>query len=384
MTNIQGVRTSANIASARVNVDMARDIALVDPNEAPFVSMLKLAKSKKRVVSNPKFEWLEDDLLATWSTVTAAAVAAATSLGVADGSIFRIGDILKLPATGENVMVTAISTNTLTVTRAYGTTAAADIAKDAAIFNIGNAMSENSASRTVKSTQESNAYNYTQIFRTPIALSGTEAAMELGGGRDRRYQRRKALLEHKRDIARAFYYGERKLDNTGSAPRRTMGGLLSFLDIEGQSVSFADSGAIELTYANFDKYVAQKAFAHGSKNKLIIAGPKLASAINSWAEKKLISEVKEDTHGVRIKNLITSFGDLGIVYEPLLEGTVYGGYGLVVDMDFIRYAYLKGRDTKLLMGIQNPDTDGIIDEYLTECSLEIKQPKAHVVIKGAY
>ncbi len=207
--------------------------------------------------------------------------------------------------------------------------------------------------------------------------------MELGGGRDRRYQRRKALLEHKRDIARAFYYGERKLDSAGATPRRTMGGLLSFVDIEGQSVSFSSSGN-ELTYANFDKYVAQKAFAHGSKNKLIIAGPKLASAINGWAEKKLVSEVKEDTHGVRIKNLVTSFGDLSIVYEPLLEGAVYGGYGFVLDLDFIRYACLKGRDTKLLMGIQNPDTDGIVDEYLTECSLEIKQPKAHVVIKGAY
>ena len=196
MTNITGVRTTNNILQNRRVVDMAKQIALLDPNEGPLLSFLKLAKNNSRCVYNPKFEWLEDDLMETWSSVSEAHTAAATTIKTADGTIFRVGDIVKVPSTGECMLVSAISTNDLTVTRAYGSTTAAAIADDADLLIIGSAMPENSNGREVKSTVESNGYNYTQIFRTPIALSGTEAASKLHGGRDRAYQRRKASLEH--------------------------------------------------------------------------------------------------------------------------------------------------------------------------------------------
>ncbi|MEG1997378.1 MAG: DUF5309 family protein, partial [Clostridiales bacterium] len=80
------------------------------------------------------------------------------------------------------------------------------------------------AVRGIKSTQEMVCYNYTQIFRTPIGLSNTEKASKMYGGRDQDYQRKKAGIEHVRDIANAMYFGQRKEDTTGSTPRRTMGG----------------------------------------------------------------------------------------------------------------------------------------------------------------
>lgn len=381
MTNITGARNTNNIASHRLMVDMAKEIALLDPNEGPFLTFLKALQGGSRVVYNPKFEWLEDDLLETWSTVSSAVTTSATSVPVADGSIFRAGDVLKLPATGENLLVTAISGNTLTVVRGYGSTAAAAITADAAILNIGPAMVENSSLRTVKSTQESNGYNYTQIFRTPIALSGTEAASMLHGGRDRSYQRRKASIEHKRDIARALYFGQRKEDLSGAAPRRTMGGLVERL--ADNKVTF-NASSNPLSYRNFDNVVAKEAFRHGSQNKLLIAGPNLAAAINSWADKKLVTDVEKDTFGLRVKNLITTYGDLKVIYDPLLEGAVYGGYGFLLDTENVRYVYLDGRDTKLNVGVQSPDLDGIVDEFLTECSLEVRLPQTHMMITGAY
>ena len=383
MTNITGVRTTNNILQNRRVVDMAKQIALLDPNEGPLLSFLKLAKNNSRCVYNPKFEWLEDDLMETWSSVSEEHTAATTTIKTADGTIFRVGDIVKVPSTGECMLVSAISTNDLTVTRAYGSTTAAVIADDAELLIIGSAMPENSNGREVKSTVESNGYNYTQIFRTPIALSGTEAASKLHGGRDRAYQRRKASLEHKRDIARALYFGERKEDVSGSAPRRTMGGLLEFLNNSETTVTFNNSTK-PLTYRNFDSEVAAAAFRYGSKEKLLIAGPYLASAINSWSENRLVSDIAEDaTYGIRVKNLITTYGDLKVIYDPLLEGS-YNGYGFVLDPENIRYAYLDGRDTKLYTDIQDNDIDGVIDEYLTECSLELRLPKTHMMITGCY
>ncbi len=382
MTNISGVRTTENIAQSRRIVDMAKQIALLDPNEGPLLSFLKLAKNNSRCVYNPKFEWLEDDLMETWSKAAAAvAGTTATAVSVSDGSIFRVGDIVKNTATGESMLVSGVAGNDLTVSRGYGSTAAAAIAKDAEFLIIGSAMPENSAGRVIKSTQENNGYNFTQIFRTPIALSGTEAASKLHGGRDRAYQRRKASLEHKRDIARALYFSERKEDNSGTAPRRTMGGMIELLG--NSSITF-NASTNKLTYRNFDSSVAAEAFGHGSKEKLLIAGPYLASAINSWSESRLVSDVAEDaTYGIRVKNLITTYGDLKVIYDPLLEGA-YAGYGFIVDPENIRYAYLDGRDTKLYTDIQENAVDGIIDEYLTECSLELRLPQTHMLIKGCY
>ena len=382
MANITGARMTSNIAATRRMVDMAKDIALLDPNEGPFVTFLKALGQSARVVYDPKFEWLEDDLLETWSQTTGAAEDTATTVQVADGSIFRTGDVLKIPDTGENLLVTEVSENQLTVVRGYGSTAATDIESGAAVLNIGPAMVENSSLRQVKSTLETNGYNYTQIFRTPLALSGTEAASTLHGGKDRAYQRRKASIEHKRDIARAMYFGQRKEDLSGAAPRRTMGGLVEMLG-SANTAAFSSSGN-PLTYRNFDNTVAKEVFRHGSQDKLLIAGPNLAAAINSWADKKLVTNVEKDTFGLRIKNLVTTYGELKVIYDPLLEGPVYGGYGFVLDTENVRYAYLEGRDTKLNVGIQSPDLDGVVDEYLTECSLEVRLPSTHMVITGAY
>ena len=98
----------------------------------------------------------------------------------------------------------------------------------------------------------------------------------------------------------------------------------------------------------------------------------------------MVSEVSEEaTFGIRVKNLITTYGDLKVIYDPLLDGP-YKGYGFIVDTENIRYAYLEGRDTKLLTDIQANDVDGVMDEYLTECSLELRLPKTHMLIKGCY
>lgn len=383
MVVVSGVRTTQNIEQARRVVDMAKEIALLDPNESPFVTFLKVAKRGTRVAYNPKFEWLEDDLLTNYSNVATAISSAATAtLVVDDGGLFKAGDVLSIPSVSENMLVTAVSENNLTVIRGYGTTsAAASIAVDALVLKIGSSMMENSSAPAVITTKETNKYNYTQIFRTPVALSGTEIASKLYGGKDRAYQRRKKSLEHKRDIALAMYFGQRKEDTSGTAVRRTMAGLDYFMS---QTVAFASSGS-PLTWANFDRLVAQKVFSHGSREKLLIAGPKLASAINLWAIKKVVTNVDPAaTYGMRVKNLTTSYGDLKVIYDPLLADGYHDGYGYVVDPDNIRYTYLDGRDTKLNTNIQDNDTDGVMDEYITECSLEVKLPETHMRITGCY
>ncbi|MCR4963288.1 MAG: DUF5309 domain-containing protein [Firmicutes bacterium] len=385
MALITGVRTTGNIAANRLVVDMADQIALLEPDKAPFLTCLKAIRGDSRVVYNPKFEWLEDQLLGVRTLANGAAAADASTITVEDGGIFRVYDLLKVPSTGECMLVTAVSGNTLTVSRGYGSTVGAAVADDAEILIIGNAQAENAGAREVKSTQETPCYNYTQIFRTPIALSNTEKASKMYGGKDLNYQRKKAGIEHIRDIANALYFGQRKLDTSGATPRRSMGGILEFLANDSRAVAF-NASSNKLTFRNFDAKVAREAFSYGSEEKLLVAGPYLASAINDWASQKLVTEVGEDkTMGMTVRNLITSYGNMKVVYDPLLmESAVYAGYGFVLDLQYIRYVYLDGRDTKLNTNIQARDVDGVMDEYITECSVEFKQPKAHMLITGCY
>ena len=389
MANIAGARITTNITQDRRVVDMSKDIALLDPNAAPFITITKTIKGGNNIrkVYNPKFEWLEDDYLGNSTALSAELTNVATSVSVDDGSIFRVNDVITIPATGENMLVTAISNNTLTVTRGYGGVAAAAAAADDVVIIIGNAFKENSLMRDRLSTKEVAKYNYTQIFRTPIELSGTEEASKLYGGKDKAYQRKKALVEHKRDIALSMYFGQKKEDTT-SGVRRTMGGLLEFIKT-GSNIQEFKSGStgseVNFTYKNFVTYVAEPAFRHGSDNKLLIGGPTTMAAIMAWDADKLMTEVGADkTFGVSVKKLVTPFGTLDMVYDPLLNGDIYGGYGLILDMENIRYAYMEGRDTKLHTNIQANDQDGVVDEYFTECSLEVKLPDTHFLFTGAY
>ena len=83
------------------------------------------------------------------------------------------------------MLVTAITdADTIAVTRAFGTTAAvAGLAGDG-LFIVGNTNEENGGARNVNSTQSVPQTNYSQIFKTTIALSNTEKEANLYGGKD--------------------------------------------------------------------------------------------------------------------------------------------------------------------------------------------------------
>lgn len=386
MGNIQGARTVYNIGGketgGRIAVDMRNEIAQLEPDDAPFITFLRASKKNTRVAHNPKFEWMEDQLTANYGTLSTAIAATSTTslvLSSGDGKLFQAGTIIM--ASTEAMLVTAVSTDTLTVTRGFGgTTALSSIASSTPVYIIGHAFAENATSPTALTTQVTECYNYTQIFRTAVQLSNTADKTKMYGGDDLGYQRGKALLEHKRDIAKAFYAGVRSIDSSTHTLRTTKG-LFGFLT---QSQAFAAAGTA-LTYANFDELVAQKVFRYGSKQKLLIAGPKLSTVINLWALNKVVTDVSTDaTFGMRVKKLATSYGDLMVVYDPLLADLGHPDYGIILDTNNVNYVHLDGRDTKLYTNIQEPDRDGIKDEYLTECGLEVRLPKTHMLITGAY
>lgn len=374
-TMINGVRDSANINQDRRIVDMSKDIALLEPDAAPLTVLLKMSKGHSKVAVNPEFKHLEDELSPRWDALNGSiANVGVTTFTVDNGTYFKVGDIVAVPSTGEQVLVTAISGNDLTVTRSYGTTTGGAIADDAQVTILGNASAEGAVSPTQKTTKTSTITNFTEIFRTAFGVSGTEDASDLYGGKDMAYLAKKHGIEHKKDIERSFLFGEKKEDTTGASPRRVTGGLNSWI------VTNRTNAGGALTEAEFETFL-RSVFRYGSKKKTLLASPLLVSAINSWAGAKLQTVSSDKTYGIAVTQYINGHGTLNIVKHDLLE-EAYGGMGIVIDMDNLMYRHLSGRDTKLRTNIQANDSDTRQDEYLTECGLHLKQEKTMGVLTG--
>jgi hypothetical protein len=371
------MRDSGNMEQTRRVVDMSKNIALLDPDAAPLTVLMKNMTSVKCI--SPKFEWLEAELGARWDAINNAAgyLAADTALVVDHEEYFSVGDIVKVPRTGECVIVTAVTTatSTLTVVRGYGETAAAALNDNDPLVIVGNANAEGTGKRAHKNTNEANVYNFTQIFKTTVSLTGTVDASQLYGGKDRNWQRKVKGIEHLVDMERAFLFGERKEDTTGDTPKRTTRGLVKFLT---QNIVDAGGGLSEWEFESF----CQALFMYGSKKKLLLASPTLVSVINTFAKNKLNTVPKDKTYGIAITEYLSAHGTLLIAKHNLLEGAVYGGYGIGIDPDNIKYRFLDGRDTKLRTDIQANDLDGFEDEYLTEAGIQVQQPKTHGVLTG--
>ncbi len=219
MSNISGNLTSANVTGLKP--DVSSELSLLDVNRYPLVALLTNAgkdpvngqgqSMKKESCSNHKFEWYEKSYAETSDAVNNGSGYASsdTSIVVDNGDYFNENDIILVPRTGERMQVTAVSSNTLTVTRSIGTTAAAALVDSDPLFIIGNAFGQGSDSATAVYKQKTNVYNYTQVFKTSIDISGTHEAEETYTGKTRAEERKIKGVEHMISIERAFMFGER-------------------------------------------------------------------------------------------------------------------------------------------------------------------------------
>jgi hypothetical protein len=398
ITNVSGNAardTAISNAEGRLIVDAVDKVFLLEPNKHPLVTLLnqvqasdgayKGSRIMKASTGNPEFKWFEDVYGGRYAKVATGAAAGAASFdvsgaGSSSAHIFTVGDVVKVARTGENVLVTAITdTDTIAVTRSVGDTPAAAVVAGDGLFIVGNASEENALARNANTTRSTAQSNYTQIFKTTIALSGTEDAAKLYGGRDLPYLRSKKATEHALDIERAFWWGEKGSDTSGTQghPRRFTGGVLEF--IEGGNSYIQNQGGA-LTAPDLNTFL-REGFTYGNSTKMLFAGGVLLQAINEIARGQIQTNVGDTVYGIKVSTWMTAFGEVKIVHNPLFVED-YAGYGFLLDMECFKYRYMDGRDTKLMTNIQAPDADGIIDQYLTECGLQRMQAPRHAIIKG--
>ncbi len=380
MADITGARLTTNVSFDQLQVDIGKEISLLEPSEQPLTVFTRNAGERPTVAT--KFSWMEMASEPRFDAINLATgyTATATSIVVDNGSYFAEHYLVLVTRTGEMMRVTGVATNTLTVVRGVGSTAAALVDNDELLV-IGVAQPENDTSRPARSWNPVKRTNNTQIFREPFQASGSWLA---SGNQttpmDWPLQQRLHGIEHAKNIEYSMIFGRASVDVSGSSERRTTGGVLSFI-----TANQTDAGG-DLTEAEFNGAMSSL-FRFGSRRKLAIGSATAVNALNKFPLAKLnVNNQSDQTYGIDVTGFRSPFGTLNLVYHRLLEGAKYGGYLIIVDMDETSYRYLANgqfnRNTKLNQNIQAPDLDGRKDEFLTECGLEFGQPRTHGLITG--
>lgn len=373
MATVTGARTTTNVLSNQLAIDIGKRISLLEPDVQILTVFSRKAQTEATVAT--KFKWVEDESKPRFDTTSASVAVGATTASVTHGDYYQQWDQVINTRTGEQVRVDAVSGNTLTITRGIGSTAAEMLEGDE-LYIIGTAQPEGDTSKPARSRTPSVVENFTQIFRTPFEISETAANvgyMVTPKEWDRLQQN--AAIEHAKDIELSLLFGRKSATNPGATEDRTTGGVLSFI-----TSNQTDAGGT-LSEAEFNAAMLQ-AMRYGSRNKLAICSGVGVSALNKFPASKQITKNDETTYGMDVTHYTSPFGSIDVVYHRLMEGTKYGGYIIIVDMNEVAYRPLTNRDTKLQMNRQPNDQDGKKDEFITEAGLRFGLQRTHALITG--
>jgi hypothetical protein len=380
MALVQTTRGTENINQDQRMPDVSDKIWMIDPDYATLAFFARKLKKVKTV--DPEYRHFEKQSPSRYDAVNYATnyTSGATTIAVDDGTKFRAGDVVLDVSTNEQMRVSSISTNDLTVSRGWGKTSATTVTDNDVLCIIGNANAEGASVRALLSSNSAKVVNYTQIFREPFGVTETDDATELLAEKsDLAGLRREYLQIHMKDMERSALFGEAKEDTSGAQPIRATGGLRSH-------ISTNVTTEAQLTEAEFEDFISD-IFQAGGDKKMGFASPLLGSAINSWAKGKLNMFPKDKTYGIAITNYLSVHGSLDFTLERILgENTTWNGYLFAVDMSLIQYRYLggnsKNRDTQLLKNRQAAGDDQLKEEYLTEAGFQFMLENRHGYIKG--
>lgn len=310
---------------------------------------------------NVEHGYWQKSMIIPSATNTAAQVAGDTTIAVADSSQLIPNMVLRVPATGENIMVlTIVSGTSITVRRAVGNIAAGAIAINSVLMMVGMAFEEASNRPNSQSFNPAYIKNYTQIFRNAWSVSNTAAAIKMIVGEGNVAENKSDCMHfHSVGIETAIIFGQLYSGTLNSKPFRTMDGLVSMISNQayyptsfsaanvftaGGTTSFAQ---LETMLESTLNQRTNSPMGSGT-NRVIFTGSKGLTVINQICRVNGVYELVqgESTYGLQFSRLKTARGTFDIIEHPLFNNTaLWSNCALVLDLSAIKLCYLGGRKT---------------------------------------
>lgn len=364
-----------------ISEDVSDLVSILSPHETPLLDALG---DSLHFATSTHHEWLEDELLPNYDKINMPGIsdssATVTSITVANGSRFRVGDQIRAIGSREIILVTAVSGNTLTISRGYGGSTRKQLTDTLDLYIIGNAALEGSESDASRFTVRARKSNYTQIFSAGVQVSGTEAAVrQIAVDDEMDYQKTNRLREMLRDLENTLINGcAAQTDPQGTAStRRTMRGIISTIST---NVMTPGAGLIpdgtSLSEAQINAGLRTIWEASGSKPDLIIVGGAQKRQINSFIQTTQRVLPNNDT----FKNLVSVYeSDFGVC-RVILSRFVPADVVVFADSSRVNVLPLAGRSFqfKPLATTGDYDSGEVIGEY----TCEVRNEKAHGILTG--
>jgi len=370
---------SAGTSLPELSEDVSDLVGIISPYETPLLDALG---DPMRDARSTHHEWLEDELLPNKDAVndsTFSDPASDTDFVVDNGNRFRVGDQIQVDGSEELMLVTAISTNTLTVARGYAGTTPENLADDQVVNILGNAALEGSDKPAARFTNRTRCSNYTQIFTAAVEVSGTDmAASQLGLADELDYQKQERLRELIRDLENTVINGGQPSSNPqgGDSVRRSMKGIVQHLSTN--VFHTGDSGFPSGTGLDEAKinYVLRKIWESSNGNvDLILVGGYQKRQVNAFCSDSRTYGANDTTFTDMLSIYESDFGVCRIVTTRWLPQDA----ALLLDSSRVSVLPLAGRSFhfKPLASGGDYECGEIIGEY----TLELKNEAANGLIR---
>ncbi|MCC6228941.1 MAG: DUF5309 family protein [Phycisphaerales bacterium] len=308
----------------------------------------------------------------------------ATSVTVNNGSRFQVGDLVRPGNATEIMQVTAVSTNTLTVVRRYGGTAASSLSNGLKVTIVGNAALEGGDAPASRFTSRSRRQNYTQIFAASVEVSGSMRAARVYGASDELdFQRQERMRELLRDLENTVINGTAPSGTPqGSASvRRSMNGIIRQVTTNqftpGQN-GFPSGGGGGTDLNDVVLNAALRTVWEQSSGRIdtIVCGGLQKRRINQLVSSSR-AYAPEDT---KFRDLVSVYeSDFGVC-KVVVSRWVPADTVLFLDSSRVEVMPLRGRSFAYqAMGAQGDRAAGMV---VGEYTLEFRNENAHGLVRG--
>jgi hypothetical protein len=387
---VRGISSFNSFTTETSNVrDVSTRLLTLEPDRTPLYVLTNNSKRKVSVYS-PRIEFFEDaDLVMLGqASATVANTTTANTVAVADATIFGVNDIVAVQKTSEAtatveelLQVTAVGTNSITVTRAFIPGTSPDtITSGTNLKILGVAQSEAGAIQNPRTPIKSPKTSGAQIFEWPMQITRTAAATKIYGDRPERARiqwlgMRRAKIE----IENAGLFGQFSENLAGTATVYTSMGVRSII-----SSFIADAGGTQ-TPTTLKVFLdwSRLAFRYGSPEKLLMASPLVKEGMDYWAATKQFVRAEDKVFGVSLKRFVTSNGNWLIANNYNMDGGAFDE-AIGIDLPSVEYCPLinngQNLDTRLYPDYDPTNPKVLKDLILTQAGWRVWHQARHARI----
>ena len=330
-----------------------------------------------------KMGWLDMRVDATSSTTTAQALAAATTIAVADGTKFRAGMTASPAGSDEVMLITAVSGNNLTVVRGFGGTTAADIASGAVLTIDSVGREENSTAQNDGIFQPDPLENYFQTMDTAVEFSRRAlATLQFGNTNDLTFQLSERIKQLTTQLDRALVRGRKATATVGANTVTYTGGLRYFLDQAGAIKTNNSAAALTLDAINA---LNAEIVARGGTSNSIAVGIKQARKLHDLISANYDSQRLADwtADAGSVLRLPSDLPLIGSVTNIVIDTNLNDSELVVFDSGMISVVPMATGNAGAAgnwrtVDATQPGQDGQRTRIIGDFAMEIRQSKTHM------